>query len=136
MKGDHIQYRKGYKYSLWETYSVQTNVKGYDVKHRLFSLTPTGWLTIYEDYPWDGPSGPTFDTPDFMRGSLVHDAFYEMMRLGLIPQDAFTPANLELKTICLEDDMSNFRADYVFDGVEVFGRSSCSPQPEHILTAP
>lgn len=136
MKGDVIKYRRGYKYSLFETYVVQTNIVGYEINHHLFELTKLGVLTIHADYPWDGPSGPTLDTPDFMRGSLVHDVLYEMLRLGLLPQEAFTLANLELKTICLEDGMTQFRADYVYDGVEMFGHSACAVQPEHIILAP
>jgi hypothetical protein len=33
-------------------------------------------------YAWNGPSGPTLDTRNFMRGSLVHDALYQLMREG------------------------------------------------------
>lgn len=136
MIGDHIKYRSGYKYSLWETYRVQTNLLGYTVTHRLFALTPDGMLTIFEDYPWDGPSGPTIDTADFMRGSLVHDALYEMMRLGLLPQECFHLANLELHRICIEDGMSDFRAGYVLRGVESFGSAYAAVKPETIIEAP
>jgi hypothetical protein len=137
MKGDRIQYRKGYKYSLWEDYRVQIGIRGYSVEHRLFRLTPDGWLTIFADYPWDGPSGPTIDTPSFMRGSLVHDVLYEMLRLGLLPHDpCFHLANLELEKICLEDGMWEFRAHYVFRGVEDFGSADAALSPERIITAP
>jgi len=37
-----------------------------------------GSLCIREGYSWDGPSGPAIDTVDFMRGSLVHDALYQL----------------------------------------------------------
>lgn len=137
MKGDKIQYRGGYKYSLWETYRCQIGILGYTVSHHLFSLTPDGWLTINADYPWDGPSGPTIDTPSFMRGSLVHDAMYEMLRLGLLPHDpCFHLANLELQKICLEDGMWEWRADYVLKGVEDFGDASAALRPEKIVSAP
>ena len=105
MKGDKILYRKGYKYSLWQTYRVQIGITGFTVRHRLFELNPDGWLTVFEDYPWDGASGPTFDTSSTIRGSLVHDVLYEMMRLGLLPQTCFYAANQELYKIILEDGM-------------------------------
>ncbi len=137
MKGDTIQYRAGYKYSLWQTYRVQIGIRGQTVQHRLFTLDPDGWLTIFEDYPWDGPSGPTIDTPSFMRGSLVHDALYEMLRLGLLPHDpCFHQANLELEKICLEDGMWPCRARYVFTAVEKFGSADAALHPEKIITAP
>jgi hypothetical protein len=137
MNKEIIKYRGGYKYSLWNTYSCKTNITGYTVSHRLFSLTSDGQITINEDYPWDGPSGPTVDTPSFMRGSLVHDALYEMLRLGLLPHDpCFHLANLELKKICLEDGMWPWRADYVFKAVEEFGNASAALSPENIIIAP
>ena len=37
-------------------------------------------LVIQTGYAWDGPSGPTLDTPDTMRASLVHDALYQWNR--------------------------------------------------------
>ena len=138
MKGDKIQYRKGYKYSLWETYQVKLAfIRGYSVVHRLFKLEPDGTLTVYEDYPWDGPSGPTLDTPSFMRGSLVHDVLFEMLRLGLIPHDpCFHLANRELENICLEDGMWRWRAFYVLWAVEDFGDAAAARSPERIITAP
>lgn len=137
MKGDTIQYRSGYKYSLWSDYRVQTGLRGYAVAHHLFTLDADGWLTVFADYPWDGPSGPTIDTPSFMRGSLVHDALYEMLRLGLLPHDpCFHLANQELEKICLEDGMWPCRARYVFNAVEKFGNASAALKPEAILTAP
>lgn len=137
MKGDQIQYRAGYKYSLWQTYRCQIGIFSYTITHRLFTLTPDGWITIFADYPWDGPSGPTIDTPSFMRGSLVHDVLYEMLRLGLLPHDpCFHLANLELEKICLEDGMWAFRAHYVLTAVEKCGDASAALAPEKIITAP
>ena len=132
----NIEYRTGYKYSLWTTVEIPTKVTGYSVSHKLFALNPNGLLTIYEDYPWDGPSGPTIDTPSSMRASLVHDALYEMMRLGLIPQSCFTPANEELMRIAIEDGMWVWRAKLWFAMLERFGSVNAALRPEKILTAP
>ena len=41
-------------------------------------------LLISEGYSWDGASGPTWDTDGTMRASLVHDALYQMMRIGAL----------------------------------------------------
>lgn len=136
MIGDVIQYRRGYKGSLWETYRVQTSIVGFSVTHRLFTLTPDGWLTVFEDYPWDFASGPTWDTPSSIRGSLVHDALYEMMRLGLLPQSVFHKVNAEFRKILLEDGMYQWRANLWFSGVEKFGNPNCAVKAEPILFAP
>lgn len=136
MNPEPIKYRKGYKYSLWETAVIPTKVIGYNVRHHLFELSADGELTVHQDYPWDGPSGLTFDTPSSMRGALAHDALYEAMRLGLLPQECFHAANETLRWLCLADGMWTFRANLWFDAVERFGSAFAAYQPEQILTAP
>ena len=37
-------------------------------------------MIVEKDYAWDGPSGPTIDTSNSMRASLVHDVLYQAMR--------------------------------------------------------
>ena len=68
-----IKYKDGYKYQLAETYSVWVAiVPATAIRHNFISLSPLGFLSIRKGYAWDGPSGPTIDTKNFMRGSLVH----------------------------------------------------------------
>ena len=70
-----IAYNDGYKYQLKREYSQQIDIKpNRHVDMDFIILTMTGFLIIKKGYAWDGPSGPTIDTPNFMRGSLVHDA--------------------------------------------------------------
>ena len=76
-------YRKlhKYKYQLTDDYYIRIDIRpGQDLEFRFLSLSSDGILTIRKSYAWDGPSGPTIDTMDFMRGSLVHDALYQLMR--------------------------------------------------------
>jgi hypothetical protein len=123
--GEHIRYRAGYKYQLINDYALQVSIKpAFPVEAELFRLRTDGWLEIRHGYAWDGPSGPTFDTPDFMRGSLVHDVLYQMIREGYIERHWRDDADYELKRICLEDGMSEARANYVFWGVRVGGGTS------------
>ena len=136
---DFITYReRRYKYQLVKDYSVQTNISGYEIDAPFFSLTKDGLLTGKAGYAWDGPSGPTFDTPDFMRGSLMHDILYQMMREKLLPQGCKICADELLQRLCLEDGMSKFRAHYVFEGVQRYGDGSCAPgsSESEIKTAP
>lgn len=136
MKGDQIKYRSGYKYSLWNTYRVQTDIKGYTVTHRLFTLSPCGLLTVFEDYPWDGASSLTIDSGSSMRASLVHDVLYEMMRLGLLPESCFHAANQEFYKILLEDGMWGWRAKAWYKAVEDFGHPNAAVSPPKIKVAP
>lgn len=136
---EYIVYRSGYKYQLEETYSIKTDIKPLAVVNTNFiRLDYAGLLTIKEGYAWDGPSGPTEDTPSFMRGSLVHDALYQLMREGLLDRDDYRkPADELLKKICLEDGMNPFRAEYVYRAVRIFGKSyNTKSDPNPIIYAP
>jgi hypothetical protein len=87
-------------------------------------IDANGWMHISSGYAWDGPSGPTIDTKNFMRGSLFHDALYQLMREGMLPQEARLAADRLLRVHCREDGMSAVRAWWVFWGVRIGGASS------------
>jgi len=69
----------------------------------------------FKGYAPDGPSGPTLDTANFMRGSLVHDTLYQLMREGLLnhnlPREA---ADRILQSLYREDGMLALRAWWVY----------------------
>ena len=133
-----IFYKKGYKYQLAESYSQVINIyPGCLIQTEYVQLTLSGVLTIKEGYAWDGPSGPTVDTKNFMRGSLVHDVLYQLIRLGYLPPHAKEDADNLLYSMCLEDGMSPIRATWVLLGVRVGGASSILPESEpEVLEAP
>ncbi len=139
MKGDTITYRERlYKYQLLIPYVIDIPIKGHFIEEQYFSLNEDGHLYIQDLYAWDGPSGPTFDTPSFMRGSLVHDVLYQMIRLGLLPVEMKEIADDILYDICIEDGMWKVRALWVHGAVKQFGASSCVPGSDvkEIKTAP
>jgi hypothetical protein len=121
---------KRYKYQLTESYDLLIGIKGYEINNNYIKLDTEGNLEISKNYAWDGPSGPTIDTLNFMRGSLVHDALYQLIRIEEIPYHYKEYADLLLKKICLEDGMSNFRANYVYLSVKLFGGASAKPGSE------
>jgi hypothetical protein len=128
----YIKYRKidGYKYQLMEKYVHETEwglPKAVETAGKWVQLSKAGKLTIKKGYAWDGPSGPTIDTKDFMRGSLVHDALYQLIRGKFIPGNKRKPADVLLWLICLDDGMPKVRADYVYHAVRVFGGSAARP---------
>jgi len=74
-----------YKYTLYEGVLFETGIR----VDRSFHIGPLkmqlgGTLAISAGYSWDGPSGPTIDTKTFMRGSLIHDAIYQLIREGAL----------------------------------------------------
>lgn len=129
-----IRYRdlRTYKYELRETYQVATGIHpiGPAIRTDYLDLDEQGLLTIRAGYAWDGPSGPAIDTPNFMRGSLVHDALYQLIRMGLLPKEKRGGIDRLLLRICLEDGMSQPRAWWVYTGVRAGGWKSCQPREE------
>ena len=124
-----IAYNDGYKYQLKETYVLTIEIKpDRSIFTDYIDLDLQGSLTIRKGYAWDGPSGPTFDTLNFMRGSLVHDALYQLMREARLDHERHREAaDRTLQTICKEDGMSSLRAWWVYLGVHQFGDPSADP---------
>ena len=126
---DCISYKTGYKYQLNETYQIQTEIKPEEpVDTKYLVLSVEGLLTVREGYAWDGPSGPTIDTLNFMRGSLVHDAFYQLMReKHLVDSEWREPVDRLLQKHCKEDGMISIRAWWVYTGVRLGGGPAADP---------
>ena len=126
--------RRKYKYNLHCDVTYPTgisveNPKSFD----LLEIDADGNLLIKAGYSWDGPSGPTLDSKNFMRGSLIHDALYQLMREGVLPPYLRKKADEILRDVCIEDGMSRIVARGVFRAVRIFGESSARPD---LLAAP
>jgi len=129
MAKPYIKYRSGYKYQLVEEYQVKVSVlPKNEIKTDFIELSTEGMLIIKKGYAWDGPSGPTIDTPNFMRGSLVHDALYQLLRNELIDEKWRDEADEELRRICVEDDMPRICARWVYIAVRKWGKVAASPE--------
>lgn len=131
-----IKYKAGYKYQLFDAYSHVTGITGYMVNIEFIALDLDGVLHIREGYAWDGPSGPTVDTKDFMRGSLVHDALYQLIATGQIGVNHRKEADILLRQICREDGMPWIRAWWVYQGVRFGGAIAVENSDNPVLTAP
>lgn len=127
-------YRKlhRYKYQLMEDYTINIDIKPFEnLEFNFLSLSSEGLLTMRKYYAWDGPSGPTIDTRNFMRGSLVHDALYQLMRLGSLDNKVHRKrADEILREICLEDGMCSLRAWYIYHAVHIFAGGAACPREE------
>lgn len=133
-----IWYRDGYKYQLADDYRIKIGILPITFIYTPYiSLDTDGTLTVRDGYAWDGPSGPTIDTKNFMRASLVHDALYQLMREGhLDPVLHRKPADEELVRICKEDGMSRIRAWWVYQGVRFGGGAAATGGDTPALSAP
>ena len=89
-----------------------------------------GTIRIGAHYAWDGASGPAPDIPSIMRGSLVHDALYQLMRLGELDLSFRETADDLLKTMCRADGMNRMLAWLVHRSVRTFGAEHATPGSE------
>ncbi len=129
MSGEYIRYRAGYKYQLAEAFPVNISITpDNDIRTDFIELDTSGHLPIKKGYAWDGPSGPTIDTPNIMRGSLVHDALYQLLRHELLDELWRPEIDAELKQMCLDDGMLPPRAWWVYKAVRKRGKMSASPK--------
>lgn len=131
-------YKQGYKYQVVADLVTQTPVRqaALCTTERL-ELRPDGQLTIYAGYASDGPSGPTIDTPAFMRGAFIHDAFYELIRRRLLAPEWRATADDFLRVCCREDGMGPVRAWWVWRAVRSFGASAAAVEnAKPVLRAP
>lgn len=139
-----IHYRAGYKYQLTEEYACSWRIRfvvaAIPIQTRwlyLNSVIGCHRLVVAEGYAWDGPSGPAFDTSDFMRASLVHDALYQLIRLGFVPRSAREAADDLMREICIADGMHPWRAWWCHRAVRLGGGPATDPAREHlVLVAP
>jgi hypothetical protein len=128
-----MKYRKlkGWKYQLLESYLVELGFSPPDnLDTEFVILRMDGRLILKQYYAWDGASGPCPDTRNIMKGSLVHDALYQLMRLGLLDRRYRKFADLELKRFCLKAGMNRFWARLIYWGVRIFCYKGVQPLPQ------
>ncbi len=120
-----MKYKKGYKYLLTATETVYLpELLGQRATHPFILLNYDGELIVKKYYAWDGASGPAIDTKTFMRGSLIHDALYQLMREGLLDRSFRDAADHILRRICIKDGMWKIRANWVYWAVKNFAARS------------
>ena len=83
---------------------------------------------VKSGYAYDGPSGPTIDTKSSMRGSLAHDALYQLIRQGYLPGIARIRADNFMHKCFIEDGMWRWRASSWRKAVSKFAVSAADPK--------
>lgn len=124
--------RRKFKYNLHADVEYSTNMEIDSSKDLGYlAIDTAGNLSIRKGYSWDGPSGPTIDTKNFMRGSLIHDALYQLMREGVLRQDVRDEADQIFRETCIQDGMSKLRAWSVYQAVKIWGAGAAKPDLLH-----
>ena len=132
-----LGYKTNWKYKLTHSYTYnlpsllrdqqgtpRTMTHGQEVVLQLTSDT----LEFFPGYAWDGPSGPTLDTKNSMRASLVHDGLYQAIRSGWLPREpARKIADFEFLRILKADGMIWVRRWAWYLGVRCFAAGATVP---------
>ena len=110
---------KNYRFQLAENAYLDLYNEFPEVSYEWF-LIKDGKIYIYKGYAWDGASGPTIDTKDTIRASLIHDCLYQAMRLGLIEENYRKNADKELYNQMVSAGCWKFRAFLWYISVRLF----------------
>jgi len=124
---DRIAYAGGYRYQLRAPYTVRIEIRpACMILSAYITLTPEGVLSIRQGYAWDGATGCP-DWRSIMRGSLVHDALYQLIREGHLPPECRATADSILRRLCLEDGLPAPLAAVVHAAVRRLGEPAADP---------
>lgn len=125
--------RRKYKYTLADSFPYETGIEvEFPSNTRYLEIDSAGHLLIKAGYAWDGATGFP-DIKTIMKGSLVHDALYQLLREGVLKPADRNRADRILEEICIESGMSRWLADKVYRAVNLLGAKAASSEP---LTAP
>lgn len=134
-----VHYTEGYRYQTEADFEWQTGIRPIRLGgNRFVTLRDDGLLYIAAGYAWDGASGPAINTKSFVRASLVHDALYQLIRLGVVATDDRVIADRLLRDILIKDGArwEVVRAQWVYAAVRWFGGTYMQMHDTSVLTAP
>ena len=104
------------KYVNRTDYEDYTDIRGFDVNYIdpdgefAISLDPTGKLSLQGEFVHDGPSGPTWDTPNTLRAAFEHDLFFFLLKMDLLPFRMVKRINDFFEKRLVQDGMNKKRA--------------------------
>lgn len=135
---DYIEYRCGYKYQLDIDYITKLSFGPLnDINTDFIRFLSDRNFAIRKGYAWDGMSGGMVDTKSSMRGSLIHDALYGLLRQNLLPMTMRFEVDNELKRICAMDGMWRWRYKLHRWGLSFGGTGAALPSStKRIYRAP
>lgn len=126
-----IVYKDGYKFQLTKSCTFRTPINpSLSITTKLIQLDTKGVLTIKGTYAWDGPTGvPRFKwlLRKLMRSSLVHDAFYQLLRNEKLPPSFREDVDKLFRAMSREDGIFWWSALIAYFLVRKFGKYTADP---------
>jgi len=123
-------YKAGYLYQLTRPLVAKLDITlEKEIRTDYLLITVDGWLIMSKSYAWNGATScPDFDW--IIRGSAIHDAGYQLIRLGLLDPSHRNMFDKLLEKHCKEDDAWFGAARIVYIAVDKFGGSAIKPKSE------
>ena len=118
-----MKYSKGYKYQLKSNVVIQTRLRPEQpaIVQGFIFLGSDGKLFIYRGYAWNGSNlSPNFDSNRL--AVLAHDALFQLIQEGLLPDYHFKECNEELRDIMIIEGTPKPIAEVFYFGVSTFGK--------------
>lgn len=136
-KDPPLKYQQGnWKYKLLADTVYESGIRiPRPVSTEYILMSIDGRIYVRKGYSWDGATFAV-DTLSFMRGSLFHDAAYQLMREKEVPLVLLSQFDDMLVNICKDDGMNRFRRWRVRLGVRIGGGPAARPRSIKILEAP
>lgn len=137
MLDNKIKFKAGYKYQLFEDFRFKIKIPiSKPLESDWLKSDLLGNILVKKGYCWDGATC-AIDTDNFMRGALVHDVLYQLIREGVILNKYREHADDILIRILEIDGMSFIRRFYVKQSLNMFGAIAASPSSKRkVLIAP
>jgi len=128
---DYIVFKSGYKKQIFLPAFYASGIK---IPKRIVTnfcvVNKNGDIWIAAGYAWNGASGPTIDTKKTECLSLFHDLWYQLIRLGLLPENYRKAGDKMLYALGRRDGMWKIRIWYWFQGVRMGGGKSAQIDAE------
>jgi hypothetical protein len=122
-----VRYRAGYTFQLAEPFQCPTPIREACAGNLWVGLAADGTLTIAAGYAWDGASGPIAQDATIIRGSLVHDALYQLMREHRLSRSWREAADGLMRLMFQADGMHPAMAAIAFKAVRLLGGQFLDP---------
>lgn len=116
-----------YKYQVKKPFTIQTGITGGSALTDFISLQGYGLLMIRPYYAWNGSNWSSDEKAMF--ASLVHDALYQLMRMGLLSRKVFRKnADALYRDMCIAEGMWKPKAQFRYRMLRLFGKGSTYPE--------
>jgi len=128
-----VKYKHGFRFYLAEDFSLKIDDLPDENVLPLYKIAMSkGMLTISKGYMWDRG----FRGKEFIRGTLVHEALYQLIRLGYLPYEWRKKSNEIYYSLLVDDGAPKLFAWLLKKCADLFGNVASNGKSRKVLFAP